>query len=274
MTDPTHYHSPQHWNRVHAESTPASGGRAIRALHASVSGAIDARLCGGGRLLELACGSAALLRGLRSDCLRVGADFSSRALHGARRQQGSEGCVWVQADAARLPLATQAIDVAVCMSSLWVFPDPRRCLLEWSRVMKRDGTLVVHLWGPPAQCRLITLGAASVAKVLQTERPAHVTGPFDLTVEGVVPWLRDAGFESLEWRRFDHTCPVEDTQSYWTEFADLAQTAHADFCAASSGAKSKINSLLEKLLMQSRKQSGGTALSVSWWLGVARFAAL
>ena len=51
--------------------------------------------------------------------------------------------VFKQADATDLPFEDGAFDSIVIRNSLWALDDPRRALVEMSRVLKMDGRLVI-----------------------------------------------------------------------------------------------------------------------------------
>lgn len=263
-----HYHSRGHWENVYTGYVASTPSKALEALHASVYQTLDPFvLAPPSRLLEIACGGGAFLRGLQRDCHRLGTDLSTQALRQALALDGAKRCNWIQADAGCLPFTTECIDVVVCLSSLWVFPDLFNCLTEWSRVLRRDGRLILHIWGSAAECRLITLGAGLLQRALRLERPASVMGPFDLNEKIVDAWLRQCGFGTIEWRTYSYSCPIINSHEYWAEFSSLAQTAFTAFRTADRETRIRVNTTLNRLLAQSQLENGNSNLTVSWAIG-------
>ncbi|MGW7410994.1 class I SAM-dependent methyltransferase [Streptomyces sp. NPDC054863] len=224
-----------------------------------------------GAVLDIACGTGGPVRGLPAGSRAIGMDFSGEALSLAASAGAQGGCDWVQADAHRLPLRNGSVDAVLCVAGLWVFADPSRVLTEAFRVLRPGGVAVVQLWGSPADCRLITLGAASVGRVVEEARlPSAVTGPFELTPDRVGAWMRGAGFASVDWRRSDYRLPIARIDDYWPEFAALAPTSHDHYRRAGAAARDRVCALLTGLLAESQRKSGDDFLSLAWRLGVAR----
>jgi SAM-dependent methyltransferase len=276
------YHRPEHWDHVHVDRDPHEAAGASHVLWESVRAVVDQRLRGTGTLLDIGCGTGALLGEMPAGLRRIGMDFSPEALRvaastdtgaGAGADDGSRHrCGWVRAEAERIPLAGASLDAALCVSTLWAFADPVRVLDETARVLRPGGLLVLHLWGRPTDCRLITLGAAVIGRVIEGARLTDtVTGPFELTPARVGTWLRDAGFGAVDWQRSHCRRPIADTAAYWAEFASLAPTSYDAYRRATEPERRRVRGLLGSLLDQSRRQRGDHELDLTWWLGVARY---
>ena len=103
----------------------------------------------GGKILEVGCGTGGLLAAaLRSGLEIEGADVALRWLVVARRRLDDLGltCPLVAASAERLPHADATFDVVVADSVLEHLDDPLTALIEWARVLRPGGTLLV--WSP------------------------------------------------------------------------------------------------------------------------------
>ncbi|WP_256299793.1 class I SAM-dependent methyltransferase [Haloarchaeobius salinus] len=102
--------------------------------------------------LDLGCGNGRHAELLADRCERVvGADISAGLLATARdrARERSFAVELVQADAARLPLATDSVDLAVYVATLHHLPTRearRRSLDELARVLSPDGTALVSVW--------------------------------------------------------------------------------------------------------------------------------
>ncbi|HEX5496753.1 MAG TPA: class I SAM-dependent methyltransferase [Mycobacteriales bacterium] len=267
MTVTTHqpYHRPEHWDTVHARVGAGPRSRAALALHAAASAVLADRP--GSGVLDVACGNGAFLRALPDRPVRIGVDLSARGLDAASRAPGAERCHWLRADAARLPLDDGSVDAAVCLSTLWVLADPARVLVELARVIRSRGLLVVHLWGRPQACRLLSLGAAVIGRVLpEMRRPEGVTGPFDLTREDVAAWAGAAGFVQTNWDVHDHWTQVDSLADYWAEFAALAPTSYATYRGASASDRRTVDALLHEFIPRAQDRGGRQALQLTWQL--------
>ena len=100
-------------------------------------------------VLDIACGTGTLLAeiGKRTemDARVAGVDLSRGMLAEARRKLNARAIV-AAADAARLPFRDAAFDVAVSVSALHHWGDPRAVLREARRVLQPGGRLVLTDW--------------------------------------------------------------------------------------------------------------------------------
>jgi demethylmenaquinone methyltransferase/2-methoxy-6-polyprenyl-1,4-benzoquinol methylase len=122
----------------------------------------------GDTVLDVACGTGDLAEASRARGARVvGADFASQMLRGARRRGVDAG--FVQADAARLPLADASIDVVTCGFALRNFVSLPDVMREMARVLAPGGRLAL----------------------VEVDRPdaAIVRAGHSLYFDRVVPWI-------------------------------------------------------------------------------------
>ena len=265
---PGDYHERTHWNRVFDRDEPAAPSRGSAAVIDSVAAVLGPR-DGRGILLDVGCGSGALIRELAGRWTGIGADFSVRALSRAATLPG--GGAWICADAHRLPIATGSVAAITCLSTLWTFAEPQRVLAEAARVMEADGRLIVHLWSGARQCRLVSLGAVAIGKVVPAARLDHgAVGPFELTPERVAGQIRTAGLSTDGWVTGSYHRTVNGTAEYWAEFADLAPTAYYLYQESSPAQRRQIDALLTRLLQVANHDEDGPRLGLNWTIGIAR----
>jgi SAM-dependent methyltransferase len=104
-----------------------------------------------GPILDLGCGTGAVLSEIVLSCEALGLDASARALEFCARR-GLAGVVL--GDAERLPLATGAFAAVVALDLFEHVPDDRAALAEAYRALRPGGALVLSvpafrwLWGP------------------------------------------------------------------------------------------------------------------------------
>jgi SAM-dependent methyltransferase len=103
----------------------------------------DGRLSGGGRLLDIGCGTGAMTRLLarRLDVTAVGLDPSDEMLRRAK-EEAEPRCSFVQGRAEELPFDSRSFDRALMQTAVHLFDRPA-ALTEAHRVLGDDGALIV-----------------------------------------------------------------------------------------------------------------------------------
>ncbi len=104
------------------------------------------------QVVDLACGTGLLVRvllGRLGDAAHVhGVDADPSMLAYGARRTNDHRATWHQADATRIPIERDAVDLVVCNQGLQFFPDPTTVLGEVSRVLRPAGRLALAVWGP------------------------------------------------------------------------------------------------------------------------------
>ena len=101
------------------------------------------------RVLDVAAGTGraarSLLRQVAFGGAVVNVELSARMLEEGRRLTAAwpGQAAWVRGPADRLPFASNAFDVVMCLEALEFFPDSRAALAECVRVLRPGGWLVV-----------------------------------------------------------------------------------------------------------------------------------
>jgi len=102
----------------------------------------------GARVLDIACGTGALLVALADaypQVLTTGVDLSGPMLHAAMAKPGLAGRL-ACADAHALPFAAGTFDIVYSVSALHYLPDPGLALREARRSLAPGGRLVITDW--------------------------------------------------------------------------------------------------------------------------------
>jgi len=161
--------------------------------------------------VDVACGTGALaeeLAALAPGARVVGLDFSWEMV---RRAGGDRGPRFAVADALRLPLADGSVDVVTIAFGLRNLPEPARGLLEFRRVLRTGGRLVVCEFSHPTVpvlrqvyrrylTRLMPLAARRLSSDPEAyEYLARSIGAWP-DQDGLACWLADAGFDRVRWR--------------------------------------------------------------------------
>jgi demethylmenaquinone methyltransferase / 2-methoxy-6-polyprenyl-1,4-benzoquinol methylase len=177
-----------------------------------------AGLAGGQRALDVACGTGALTRELAASApgaVVVGLDFSwemvRRAAAPAAAAEAGPGPAYLVGDALRLPLRDSAVDVLTIAFGLRNLPEPGMGLLEFRRVLRPGGRLVVCEFSQPVvpvlrdvYRRYLTRLMPVAARRLTSDPEAYQYLARSIGAwpdqAGLAGWLQDAGFTQVAWR--------------------------------------------------------------------------
>ena len=159
------------------------------ALRQRIDAAFSTCIASSPKVLDIGCGTGALLHHLTSRADVVGIDFSPHALRFCRARGLKK---LAQSDAASLPFCADHFDAAMACDLLYhtAVPDPRVVLQEARRVLKPSGVFFMNV---PAY------------NVLRSSHDTAVHTARRFTKPQVVKLLRDAGFVPLQvdyWNTF------------------------------------------------------------------------
>jgi demethylmenaquinone methyltransferase/2-methoxy-6-polyprenyl-1,4-benzoquinol methylase len=170
------------------------------------------RLAAGEVAVDVACGTGALTRELQSlapGAAVLGVDFSHGML--ARARPTGPSLRLAAADALALPLADASVDVVTIAFGLRNLPEPGQGLLEFRRVLRPGGRLVVCEFSQPVvpvfrevYRRYLTRLMPVAARRLTSDPEAYQYLARSIGAwpdqPGLARWLQEAGFESVAWR--------------------------------------------------------------------------
>jgi len=181
------------------------------------------RLAAGEVAVDVACGTGALTRDLQAlapEAVVAGMDFSHGMLARARPTGGAERASpgplgaylrLAAADALALPLADASVDVVTIAFGLRNLPEPGQGLLEFRRVLRPGGRLVVCEFSSPVvpvfrqvYRRYLTRLLPVAARRLTSDPEAYQYLARSIGAwpdqPGLARWLQDAGFTAVAWR--------------------------------------------------------------------------
>jgi demethylmenaquinone methyltransferase/2-methoxy-6-polyprenyl-1,4-benzoquinol methylase len=171
------------------------------------------RLAAGEIAADVACGTGALTRELQSlapGAVVVGLDFSQEMLK--RASPGlPEPSRYIAGDALALPLTDASVDVVTIAFGLRNLPEPGQGLLEFRRVLRPGGRLVVCEFSQPVvpvfrevYRRYLTRLMPVAARRLTSDPEAYQYLARSIGAwpdqPGLARWLQEAGFTAVEWR--------------------------------------------------------------------------
>jgi demethylmenaquinone methyltransferase / 2-methoxy-6-polyprenyl-1,4-benzoquinol methylase len=176
-----------------------------------------AHLTAGEVAVDVACGTGALTRELEATApgaTVIGLDFSQQMLGRARSSGGAQGAHPLRVaagDAIQLPLADGGVDVVTIAFGLRNLPEPGQGLLEFRRVLRPGGRLVVCEFSTPTvpvlrglYRRYLTRLMPVAARRLTSDPEAYQylarsIGAWPDRL-GLARWMQDAGFVEVAWR--------------------------------------------------------------------------
>ena len=154
-----------------------------------------ADLRAGARVLDVGCGSGALIGEVRrkySPTLTVGVDLSL-AMVATAKERRTAGAQFLVGDAENLPLEAAQFDVVFSTSSFHFWPNRQRALREIHRVMRPAGRLVITDWCDDFLARRVC------DAYLRWRDPSH---PRIVTRSECAALLEECGFDVVSIERY------------------------------------------------------------------------
>jgi ubiquinone/menaquinone biosynthesis C-methylase UbiE len=206
-TDAVGYH-----DSIAARWSAGYGRRNFRNRLELFRGILDREVMPGHRWLDLGCGSGVLTAELlRRRATAVGVDASEPMLRLAGRHLAGEPEAWAlrQGDVQCLAWSRNgAFDGILCSSTIEYIDDPHRMLAESSRVLRKDGTLVISLPPRGSVVRCSQRAARRAAMHLRLAPFKYLEfSRFEIQRVKLEEWLATAGFRLRTLDTFDPVIP-------------------------------------------------------------------
>jgi SAM-dependent methyltransferase len=155
------------------------------------------------RVLEIAAGTGIVTRALR-DALPaatelVATDLNAPMLEVAKAKfKDGEKIALQPADALALPFPDESFDVIVCQFGIMFYPDKEKSHREAYRVLKRDGTYLLSVWGSHAENPFGRLSHEVVQRFFPHDPPQFYAVLFSChDVTPIGDGLSKAGFDEV-----------------------------------------------------------------------------
>jgi len=156
------------------------------------------------RVLEIAAGtgvvSRQLLEALPKETSLTVTDLNAPMLEYARHKSTARGRVveWRQADAQQLPFPDESFDAVVCQFGVMFFPDKRRALLEFNRVLEKGGALIFSVWDSFDSNPVQSIAHSTIGTFFQEDPPDFYKVPCGMGNKAeAVRLSEDAGFKDI-----------------------------------------------------------------------------
>lgn len=143
------------------------------------------------RVLDVGCGTGLMSAKLAATGRKVcGVDLSAGMVERARRR-GDAAVEFIQGDAEKLPVESDAFDAVVNLISFHHYPNPSRALSEFRRVLRPGGRLVLIAFDRNSRYIRLAQNANRWVKTIAGTS-------WQKTSDEVVPLARAAGFAQVE----------------------------------------------------------------------------
>jgi ubiquinone/menaquinone biosynthesis C-methylase UbiE len=156
------------------------------------------------KVLEIAAGTGIVSRQLietlpRETSLTV-TDLNAPMLEYARNKSSARGrdIEWRQADAQQLPFPDESFDAVMCQFGVMFFPDKRRGLLEFNRVLEKGGVLIFSVWDSFETNPVQSIAHSTIGTFFQQDPPDFYKIPCGMGDKAeAVRLTKGAGFKDV-----------------------------------------------------------------------------
>ncbi|SEG88567.1 Methyltransferase domain-containing protein [Nonomuraea solani] len=237
-------------------------GRWSRRTAASFLGWLD--LPGGGRWLDVGCGTGALtatILAVADPAGVVGLDTSEGFLAVARTRAGDARAVFRHGDARSLPLPDHGFDAVVSGLTLNFVPEPARAAAELARVAVPGGTVAAYVWDYAAGMEMMRYfwDAATALDPAAAELDEGRRFPL-CAPENLRALWTDAGLDAVAVQPIDTATTFADFDDYWRPFLGGQGPAPAYTMSLSEDHRDSLRELL-----RARLPGGVIALTARAW---------
>ncbi len=159
----------------------------------------------GRRVLDLATGTGVVSRLLAGEVGQsgsvLGTDLNTEMLivAAASISNDSPNVDFIECPAENLECADNSFDYVVCQQGFQFFSDKNASAKEIRRVIRNDGTVVVSVWRPVAECHFFNTICETLESIGEAEIAGMMRAPFDFLPRSEL----EAAFNSAEFSSVD-----------------------------------------------------------------------
>ena len=159
---------------------------------------------GGGKILEVACGTGISTEHLRKALPEtthiLATDLNEAMVEFAKSRRGSlTNVVFEQADALALPFGDESFDAVVCQFGVMFFPDKARGMAEMARVLRPGGLLAFNVWDSPRHNPIVEVGLETMGRFFEADPPSFMKMPFGYCdIDPIKDLIQGIGFASFD----------------------------------------------------------------------------
>lgn len=172
--------------------------------------------------LDLGCGTGALSSVLQQTAQPrqvIGVDQSPTFVATAQARYGNATTRFEVGDAARIPLADDAVDLAVSALAFNFFPDPAAALRELRRVVRPGGLVAFYVWDYAGRMEMLRIfwdvAVALDPAAAELDEGRRFPGNEPDALRGL---LVAAGLDEVELIALDTPLRFADFDDYWRPF--------------------------------------------------------
>ncbi|HRB85037.1 MAG: methyltransferase domain-containing protein [Bacteroidia bacterium] len=163
------------------------------------------------KLLDIGCGTGYFISlAAQSGAEIIGFDATGQFIEEAKQHNPS--VKFLVGEMEELPFADDSFDIVTGFNSFQYASDVKNALMQAKRVLKKEGKIVVMVWGNKEDCDIISFLKAIGS--LMPPPPSGSPGPFALTENHLLERiLEDIGFKILNVKDVDSIWDYPDTET-------------------------------------------------------------
>jgi len=227
----------------------------------------------GARVLEVAAGTGEPGLTIAEKFPRahvVATDLSEGMLEQAREKAVARGLKNFDAqlaDACNLPFPDASFDAVSCRMGFMFFPETRRAVQEFVRVLKPGGRIAASVWAEPAKNPWVTTAVGPVISIMQLPPPVPDTpSMFRCSAPGfLAEFFRNAGLRVLQDKEIQGKLNFGTIEGYWENMTENAAPLLLAMQKADAATREKIKSAVFALARE-RAGTGECALDYAAWV--------
>jgi SAM-dependent methyltransferase len=224
---------------------------------------------GGGRILDLGCGTGSLTRALAgrsADSRIVGLDVSEAYVDHARRATRDPRVEFQVGDACAMPFPDRSFDAVLSMLVLPFVPDTAQAVAEMRRVARPGAMVAAASWDARGGCvahRIFLDTAAALDPVAEALRKRHCTRPTTRPGGLAAAWS-EAGFLDIRETALAIRMEFAGFADFWDPYL-TGQGPAADYVAGlAAPAVARLRELVRRAYLDGEPDGPRSYVATAW----------